>query len=204
MRFGAPLLLLALTQPGLSRQRDDDALLHYVQVGTHRIMFESPGGGVARFRFVDQALGAARRPGDPEGRPTSACYRPVADPDVGPVTLLFESDEMGSPEDLTEFEVIAAGTRPEVERGCVRIRVAARAIATDRGIRLGLTRAAVERLLGKPTRESGGLAEYERVTERTVMSSAGTSDRVDLFSSITVTYENGRVVAFSGAVGDTD
>jgi hypothetical protein len=173
-------------------------------VGAKRIAFESPEGTVARFRYVDQALGPARRPGAArDDRPMSACYRPAADSLAGPMTLLFESDEMGNPEDLTEFELIPVGSRPDVERGCVKIGVAAGAIVTDRGIRLGLTRAAVMRLLGTPVRDRDDVAEFELTTERTVRT-GGTVDRYDVFSSITVTFRDGRVVAFSGAIGDTD
>jgi hypothetical protein len=179
-------------------------LLQYLTVGTHRIAFESPEGTAARFRYVDQALGRARRPSAAsDGRPMSACYHPLPDPLAGPMTLLFESDEMGNPEDLTEFELIPVGSRPEVERGCMRINVAAGAIATDRGIRLGLTRAAVMRLLGAPVRDHDGVAEFEQVTERAVRVVGGT-DRDDLYSALTITFRDGRVVAFSGAVGDTD
>jgi hypothetical protein len=179
-------------------------LLQHLMVGTRRIAFESPEGTAARFRYVDQALGPARRPGaSSDGRPMSACYRPLADSLAGPMTLLFESDEMGNPEDLTEFELVPAGSRPEVERGCMTLGVAAGAIVTDRGIRLGLTRAAVMRLLGTPVRDRDGVAEFEAVTERTVRT-GGTVDRYDLYSALTVTFRDGRVVAFSGALGDTD
>jgi hypothetical protein len=185
-------------------QQPTKPLLQYLMVGAKRIAFESPEGTVARFRYVDQALGPARRPGAArDDRPMSACYRPAADSLAGPMTLLFESDEMGNPEDLTEFELIPVGSRPDVERGCVKIGVAAGAIVTDRGIRLGLTRAAVMRLLGTPVRDRDDVAEFELTTERTVRT-GGTVDRYDVFSSITVTFRDGRVVAFSGAIGDTD
>jgi hypothetical protein len=185
-------------------QQATKPLLQYLMVGAKRIAFESPEGTVARFRYVDQALGRARRPGAArDGNPMSACYRPAGDSLAGPVTLLFESDEMGNPEDLTEFELIPLGTRPEVERGCVKLGVAAGAIVTDRGIRLGLTRAAVMRLLGTPVRDVDDVAEFELTSERTVRTGS-TVDRYDLFSSITVTFRDGRVVAFSGAIGDTD
>ena len=186
------------------RQQPAKPLLQYLMVGTKRIAFESPEHTVARFRYVDQALGGARRPrASRDGRPMSACYRPVADPLAGPVTLLFESDEMGDTEDLTEFEVIPVGSRPEVERGCAKLAVAASAIVTDRGIRLGLTRPEVMRLLGTPVRDRDDVAEFEVTTERTVRT-AGAEDRYDLFTSLTVTFRDGRVVAFSGAIGDTD
>jgi hypothetical protein len=110
---------------------------------------------------------------------------------------------MGNPEDLTEFELIPSGSRPEVERGCLQLDVPATAIVTDRGIRLGLTHAAVLRLLGKPVRDHDGVAEFEQVSERTVRV-GGSVDRYDVFSSLTVTFRDGRVIAFSGAVGDTD
>jgi hypothetical protein len=185
-------------------QRTGAPLLKYLTVGTSRIAFEAPDGTVARFRYVDQALGRARRPtAATDGRPTSACYRPIADPIAGEMTLLFESDEMGNPDDLTEFELIPAGTRPEVERGCRRIGVPAASIVTDRGIRLGLTRAAVVKLLGAPVRDHDDVAEFEHVTERTVRV-GGAVDRYDLYSAITITFRDGRVVAFSGALGDTD
>jgi hypothetical protein len=197
--FSALLVLTA----GMT-QRAGAPLLKYLTVGSSRIAFEAPDGTVARFRYVDQALGRARRPtAATDGRPTSACYRPLADPIAGEMTLLFESDEMGNPDDLTEFELIPAGSRPEVERGCRRIAVAAGAIATDRGIRLGLTRAAVVKLLGAPMRDHDDVAEFEHVTERTVRV-GGSVDRYDLYSAITLTFRDGRIVAFSGALGDTD
>ena len=85
----------------------------------------------------------------------------------------------------------------------MRINVAAAAIVTDRGIRLGLTRTAVIKLLGQPVRDHDDVAEFEQITERTVRT-GGTVDRYDLFSALTVTFRDGRVVAFSGALGDTD
>lgn len=196
------VMLLGLTVAWTQRSRAP--LLRYLTVGSHRIPFQSPDGSAARFRFVDQALGPARRPSAAvDARAMSSCYRPTADPVVGPMTLLFESDEIGHPEWLTEFELIPAGTRPEVERGCRRIDVASSAIATDRGIRLGLTRAAVLRLLGRPERDHDGVAEFEMMSERLVRT-GGSEDRFDLFSALTVTFRDGRVVAFSGALGDTD
>ena len=185
-------------------QRGAAPLLRYLAVGTRRIPFESPEGTAARFRYVDQALGRARRPlAASEARAMSACYRPIPDSLAGPMTLLFESDEMGNPEDLTEFELIPVGSRPEVERGCMKLNVPAGAIVTDRGIRLGLTRAAVVRLLGAPVRDRDGVAEFEQITERTVRVGGGT-DRYDLYSALTITFRDGRIVAFSGALGDTD
>jgi hypothetical protein len=204
----ATLRLLALSALAVlttaSVQRAEGPLLRYLTVGTSRIAFETPDGTVARFRFVDQALGRARRPSAPtDGLPTSACYRPLPDPVAGEMTLLFESDEMGNPEELTEFELIPAGSRPEVERGCRRLAVPSASIVTDRGIRLGLTRAAVIKLLGAPVRDHDDVAEFEHMSERTVRV-GGVVDRYDQYSAITITFRDGRVVAFSGALGDTD
>lgn len=183
---------------------DVPPLLRYVVVGTHRIPFESPEGTAARFRYVDEALGRARRPtAATDQRPMSACYRPAPDSLAGAMTLLFESDEMGDAEVLTEFELIPVDSRPEVERGCTRIALPAGAIVTDLGLRLGLTHAAVVKLLGTPVRDRDGVAEFERVSVRQVRTGASV-DPVDIFSAITVTFRDGRVVAFSGAVGDTD
>lgn len=204
MRYLPALPMLAIVVGLPAAQQPAAPLLQYLVVGAKRIPFESPEGTVAHFRYVDQALGRARRPGAARSfRPMSACYRPLADSLAGPITLLFESDEMGNPEDLTEFEVIPAGSRPEVERGCAPIAVPAGAIVTDRGVRLGLTRAEVTRLLGAPVRDHDDVAEFEVVTER-VVHTGGAVDRFDLFSSLTITYRDGRVVAFSGALGDTD
>jgi hypothetical protein len=204
----ATLRLLALSAlvglTAASVQRTEGPLLRYLMVGTSRIAFETPDGSAARFRFVDQALGPARRPSAAaDGLPTSACYRPLPDPVAGEMTLLFESDEMGDPEGLTEFELIPTGTRPEVERGCRRLAVPSASIVTDRGIRLGLTRAAVVKLLGAPVRDHDDVAEFEHMSERTVRV-GGVVDRYDQFSAITITFRDGRVVAFSGALGDTD
>lgn len=192
-----------LGSAALARQ-STTPLLRHLTVGTARIAFLSPDGTVARFRYVDQALGRARRPGaSTDERPMSACYRTSADAIAGPMTLLFESDEMGNPEDLTEFELIPVASRPDVEHGCVKLTVPSSAVVTDRGIRLGLTRAQVTRLLGAPVRDHGGVAEYELTTEQ-VVRTGGSVDRIDLFSALTVTFRGGRVVAFSGAIGDTD
>lgn len=203
-RQHAALALLVISGSVGLTQRSDPPLLQYLRVGTARIEFLSPDGTVAHFRYVDQALGRARRPGaSSDDRPMSACYRTSADTIAGPMTLLFESDEMGNPEDLTEFELIPVGSRPEVERGCAKLPVPGSAVVTDRGIRLGLTRAMVTRLLGAPVRDHGGVAEYELKTEQAVRT-GGSVDVIDLFSSLTVTFRGGRVVAFSGAIGDTD
>ena len=203
-RLHAGLALIAMFGSMALTQRSSAPLLQYLTVGTARIEFLSPDGTVAHFRFVDQALGRARRPGaSADDRPMSACYRTSADTLAGPMTLLFESDEMGNPEDLTEFELIPIGSRPEAEHGCVKLTAPASAVVTDRGIRLGLTRAMVTRLLGAPVRDHGAVAEYELKTEQAVRT-GGSVDRIDLFSSLTVTFRSGRVVAFSGAIGDTD
>ena len=47
------------------------------------------------------------------------------------------------------------------------------------------------------------VAEFESMSERLVRT-GGSVDRYDLFSALTVTFRDGRVVAFSGALGDTD
>ena len=196
------VVVVALTTAAV--QRTDGPLLRYLTVGTARIAFETPDGAAARFRFVDQALGRARRPSSAtDGLPTSACYRLLPDPAAGEVTLLFESDEMGSPDDLTEFELIPTGSRPEVERGCRRLAVPSASVVTDRGIRLGLARAAVARLLGAPVRDHDDVAEFEHTSER-IVRVGGVTDRYDQYSAITITFRDGRVVAFSGALGDTD
>ena len=202
--LGVLVFPVLLTLGASAAQRVDGPLLRHLTVGTSRIMFETPDGKAARFRFVDQALGRARRPGaSTDGLPTSACYRPLPDPVAGEMTLLFESDEMGDSEALTEFELIPVGSRPEVERGCRRLAVASASIASDRGIRLGLTRDAVVKLLGAPVRDHDDVAEFERVSERTVRV-GGAVDRYDQYSAITITFRDGRIVAFSGALGDTD
>ena len=93
-----------------------------------------------------------------------------------------------------------------VDRGRCRTRipdVRAVARADGRVIRLGLTRAAVLRLLGPAERDHDGVAEFEMMSERLVRT-GGSEDRYDLFSALTVTFRDGRVVAFSGALGDTD
>ena len=202
--LGVGVAALGVVLAAISPPPDLPPLLRFITVGTHRIPFESPEGTVARFRYVDEALGRSRRPrARTDPRPMSACYRPVADSLAGPMTLLFESDEMGNPEDLTAFELIPADSRPEVERGCAPLHIPAGAIVTDLGLRLGLTHAAVVTLLGRPVRDRDGVAEFERVSERLVHTGASV-DPVDIFSALTVTFRDGRVVAFSGAVGDTD
>jgi hypothetical protein len=151
------------------------------------------------FAAVANKLGRAplAHAGDAGGSRTQACYR-SADPQ--PTTYYLESGEMGANEQIMQVDVISAGSAaatpdPPIAREC-RVLAPATTARTDRGIRLGLSRAEVDRRLRVRGRDSAGIAIYDRSEKRRI---GGRT--YDAWAWLHVRYLENRVVAFSaGAV----
>ena len=172
-------------------------LFQYLMVGARRVAFEAPTGRGVAFASVAKILG---------GKPAMIVTPTICYALTGPaprMILVFYGDDMGS-DGLEDFNLTAASDEPELAGKCNRLDVAASQVATDRGVRLALTRADVESKLGKAESESDGKATYEATEERTGKDAEGNVAPYRLNSEITVIYRKGKVVAFRGGIGGED
>jgi hypothetical protein len=175
-------------------------LLRYVTVGKHRIEFDVPGRGVARFASVGQALGG-KSGTDSSGVVPVRCY--VLGGPAPHMILAFYGDPMGTGA-LTDFDLAPASRRPQLEGRCSKLNVNPRDVVTDRGVRIGLPRQEVEESIGQSRRAIDGQPIYELTQERKTKLADGTVYSEPISSSITVTYRNRIVVAFSGGISEGD
>ena len=147
------------------------------------------------FAAIEKSLGPVRRvsAGDGEAGRTQSCYRT---PGAVPTTVYFTSGEMGGGKKITEVSVVgsksaAADYYPSIASACGVLRATAFNIQTDRGVKLGMTRSAVERLVGRAGRDSAGVTTYEADGVR-----RRNGVRYDVTSKLRVRYETDRVTAF--------
>ena len=176
-------------------------ILSYVTVGKHRVNFESESGA-APFSTVRETLGGNVIGGDEGNAMTPTICYAVIDPTVGAtkgMVLVFYGDDEGNGT-LTDFELGSAGMKPELDGKCGSLPLTAEDISTDLGIRLGLTRAAVEKKLGRPLREENGKTIYQSVDERVFHGSEESAGKFEVTSGVDITYRNGKVSAFGGGV----
>jgi hypothetical protein len=175
-------------------------MLQYLIVGTHRVPFETDGRATP-FSSVAKILGGEAKAKAYSMDTPIVCYRLSGS--ATPTILVFIGDDMGS-EVLSEFEVVPASSKPELIGKCAALNVLATQVATDRGIRLGLSRAEVEGKLGKTHGGSEGTATYETTEVRTAKGDGPVYVKYRITSGITITYTGGRVVAFTGGISDED
>ena len=177
----------------------DKPLFQALKVGARRVPFDAPGEGMVPFDTLGRALGVkiASRPSDPSQH---ACFRLR---DAAPMRLIFVGDDMGG-DALMEFILAPAGTVPELEDRCPPLAVSSANIATDSGLRLGLTRGELETLLGAPADSTEDDLVFRSTVHRIVSTSPGETDSFDLHFEITATLRGGRVVALQGDVTDED
>ena len=175
--------------PARGRQR---ALpLEALRIGPHRIRFDS-----TTFAIAGGMLGPAAivHTGDAEGL-ISVCYR-AASPAAG-ATLVLQADEDVEMTDkdvrVLGFALGAAGLSRELEQRCADVQFSPDQIVTDRGIRLGMSRTDVERILGAGAPDKTGMVEYE--ARRTYRTPSG-GER--LFSRLQVRYRGDSVVGLFG------
>ena len=175
-------------------------LLRYVTVGKHRIEFDVPGRGVARFANVAQVLGG-KSDADTAGVAPVRCY--LLSGPAPHMILAFYGDPMGTGA-LTDFDLAPASRRPQLTGRCSKLDVRPRDVVTDRGVRIGLPRDEVEESIGQSRRAIDGQPIYELTQERKTRMPDGTIHSEPISSSITVTYRNRVVVAFSGGISEGD
>jgi hypothetical protein len=197
-RFLFTMMALAATAP--AQAQNPRPLLRYLTVGTHRIDFDIPGRGAARFASVGDVLGG-KSESDSVGLVPTRCY--VLNGPAPHMILAFYGDPMGTGA-LTDFDLTPAARRPELAGRCTKLDVSPRAVVTDRGVRVGLPRDDVEESLGKSRRAIDGQPIYELTQERRTKLADGTTYSEAISSSISITYRNRKVVAFSGGIIEGD
>lgn len=172
-------------------------LVRSVTVGRARVDLED-----TTFTEVASLLGEAPivRVGDAGGSRAQACYRFGRST---PTTFYLESSEMGGDQRITQVDVVGPGAATAAEEPIIAARCARIAVltagTTDRGVKLGLTRRDVERLLRAAGRDSAGITLYAK-SER----SRRGARALDVSSWLRVRYRGGRVAAFSTGVVTTD
>jgi hypothetical protein len=190
--IAAALSLFAPTQ--LQRR---SPVLRYLKVGTHRIDFDVPGRTPARFSSVSQILDRKSDLNDAGAVPPTVCY--ILSGPSPRMVLAFYGDPMGTGA-LTDFDLAPASRKPELTGKCSRLDISPRQIETDKGVRIGMSREDVEDLIGQSRRAIDGQPIYEVTEERKTKLADGTVYTEEVSSSITITYRNRTVVAFSGGV----
>jgi hypothetical protein len=196
-------LLLAMVVFAAARPLEAQSarpLLRYLTVGKHRIDFDVPGRGVARFASVAQELGGKSET-DTAGAVPVRCY--VLSGPAPHMILAFYGDPMGTGA-LTDFDLAPASRRPQLTGRCSKLDVSPREVVTDRGVRIGLPRDEIEESIGQSRRAIDGQPIYELTQERKTKLADGTVYSEPISSSITVTYRNRIVVAFSGGISEGD
>jgi hypothetical protein len=166
-------------------------------VGTHRIEFDAPGRGPARFSSVKQILGGNPDLSDTNAVPITSCYL-LSGPSPHMI-LAFYGDPMGTGT-LTDFDLEPASRKPDLTGKCSRLNISPRQIVTDKGVRLGMPREEVEEMIGQSRRAIDGQPIYEVTQERKTKLADGTMYTEEISSSLTITYRNRTVVAFSGGI----
>ena len=207
VRVGAFTLLASsiAVAIGAAMPADPLPLLSYVRVGGTRVAFESDTFSTPSHREatvqstvqqVERALGrtVARDTGDAAGHSRLLCYRLGG---RSSDALVFESSEMGGGTRITGFNVVPAGTRPDLEQSCRSIPVGVQSVVTDRGIRIGLTRKEVDALLGRPGRDSAGVVLYEKDVD-SVWTDHGKRVPYNQSSGFNLIFTDGRLAAIYG------
>ena len=169
-------------------------LVRHVTVGPARVELEE-----TTFEAVAKQLGYAplAHTGDAGGSRTQVCY---ATGGTRGARYYLESSEMGGGDRITQVDVVGAGSstaaeEPVIASRCRTLASGAGAERTDRGIRLGLSREAVDRSLALHGRDSAGVTLYEKSEDHGTGPSA-----YNVASWFRVRYASGRVAAFSTGV----
>ena len=198
------LVSLALSATG-QHKAERGALLTYLQVGNARVALTSDtivrsgrrvGVEESTFDEVRRMLAPAAQSdsGDAASSLRWICYRLAGDS----VSLVLESDEMGGGDYIDGFELIPAGSRPDLERSCARLSVPPQLVQTDRGIRLSLTSNQVRAKLGAVGRDSAGVVVFERSRDRVTHARDGTPEPYTESSGFIIRFRHGRVAEVHG------
>jgi hypothetical protein len=190
--FAIGLLLFGLSQQKLP--------LDSLRVGSTELTFNYS----MSFPQVAARLGTAHlyQSGDAGEFMVWVCYRTTVEGDSAILAVI--SSELGGGERVTSFSLFRPGRDWRIERQCASLSLPASAIVTDRGIRLGMTRAQVEERLGPPTESTAAMSSYLLIRER--RGRFGKSENVEYseLSSLALFYVNGVVVKIRGDRTDTN
>lgn len=117
------------------------------------------------------------------------------------VLVVDSDDEMGGPErDVMGITVARPAAAPTYAERCGTLRDSTWSPVTDRGIRLGMDRSAVEKLLG-PRHGRGEKVSYEVYDERPKGPGDGCGP-VSVSSELNLLYKNHRLVSLRGSRSD--
>ncbi|MEP6621407.1 MAG: hypothetical protein ABJE47_18920 [bacterium] len=133
---------------------------------------------------------AVRSKGDAGDALRWSCLRLAGEPSR---VLLLQSSEIDGGL-VGTVDLHTAGEQPLLETSCQSTTLAPSDIVTDRGLRAGLSRDSVVRLLGLPTRDSAGVSIYHAETPQTNRTD-GRSGFVE-YSTLIVVFTDGHVRQF--------
>jgi hypothetical protein len=193
-------LAIFLLAPTLVRSAPG-AVFHSLSVGKHRISFETASGEEQLFSGVQKILGGQE--GEETGAP-AICYTLSGN---GPRTqLAFFADDMGG-DALRSFELSQTRDKQFRITTCSPLQVAPAEVVTDRGIRLGLSRRAVEKILGPAESKKDGFVIYSGAEAWEHKGNDGTTEPYELISELRIRYLGDRIVSISAGLSnskDTD
>jgi hypothetical protein len=117
---------------------------------------------------------------------------------------------LGRGEVDAQFQVLGREMKSVARGTCPKSKLVSRALVTGNGVRLGLTRADVERKVGRATTAGAGwfdracLSKQPMTEKERVALHAGARGAWEVFSRITVVEAHGRVEGFRVVWGVTD
>ena len=170
MKLILTILLIATTAivaEGSTKVRQEDIGIEHVTVYGIRV-------GVDRMQRVYDRLGRINAFGfNVSGKGMNAiCY--VSGDHADATRLLFVFKKRGARRrTLSHIRIAAGDVKQDYLRWCMLSRIVSKDVATESGLKLGMTPAEVKSILGDPTDESTGFLGYEfhlqrKLTEREI------------------------------------
>jgi hypothetical protein len=159
--------------------------------------------GQTDFMVVEERLGHAKHFYAHRGigsRPPMVCYV-ASTPDHTRITFTREEES----QQLREFQVSTGNFKTGWEANCSNSELITEDIATDSGLKLGMSKTDVIARYGqpKPTSDAGTImfASDRPLTERELRNLCGhaqycTKDRYGIYGELDCTFRNGRLVSF--------
>lgn len=204
----APLLFMLVGCSGrtaVAKPLSEQPLLSYLSVGSKRVAFgpDTLVESGKRMILIPTTFDGASRTVGPSALGAKGdggealqwmCYRLTGEPSM---SLVLEADETSGGH-LGGFEFLPADSRPEVEGECISLDVPPSQIATNTGLRLGMSRDEVSGKLGVDGLDSAGVVIFKRVIDRSVQRSNGDQQQSTHTASFIVWFQDDRVVRFNG------
>ncbi|MGB9073054.1 MAG: hypothetical protein WCC22_10330 [Terriglobales bacterium] len=156
------LLVATVVSPAQTRREDepycDEKNAKKVEITDADATILGLAIGRASLKDVQTKLGSAivTRVSREEESDVSICYVSPADGTV----LVFYSGVMGGGEDITWFALWSREAAFPHASQCTPSKMVSRGLGTQSGVRLGLTKADLERIVGKPTERGPKSVKY--------------------------------------------